>query len=54
MIMIYWVTETINSSARLYYEFSHHGGFFQGRVDVPSSMKSDHIFRCSGSQPAII
>jgi pimeloyl-ACP methyl ester carboxylesterase len=37
-IMIYWVTETINSSARLYYEVSHHGGFFQGRVDVPTGV----------------
>jgi microsomal epoxide hydrolase len=35
-IMIYWVTETINSSARLYYEVAHHGNFYQGRVDVPT------------------
>lgn len=35
-IMIYWVTETINSSARLYYEVSHHRGFYQGRVHVPT------------------
>jgi len=37
-IMIYWVTQTINSSARLYYEVSHHGGFYQGRVDVPTGV----------------
>lgn len=35
-IMIYWVTGTINSSARLYYEVRHHGGVSQGRVDVPT------------------
>lgn len=37
-IMLYWVTETINSSARLYYEVAHHGDFFQGRVEVPTGV----------------
>jgi microsomal epoxide hydrolase len=36
--MIYWVTETINASTRLYYEVYHHGGFPQGRVEVPTGV----------------
>ncbi len=35
-IMIYWVTETINASTRLYYEASHHGSLAPERVDVPT------------------
>jgi microsomal epoxide hydrolase len=37
-ITIYWVTETIGSSVRLYYESMKSGrvGFTQGRVDVPT------------------
>ena len=36
-ITLYWVTETINSSTRLYYEVRKTGraGFTQGRVEVP-------------------
>src|SRR5258708_29868367 len=34
-IMVYWVTETINSSPRLYYEVDHTPGPMFGRVDVP-------------------
>jgi microsomal epoxide hydrolase len=37
-ITIYWVTATINSSVRLYYEAMRSGrvGFTQGRVEVPT------------------
>ncbi len=35
-IMIYWVTETINSSTRLYYEAAHTPGERLGRVEVPT------------------
>jgi len=37
-ITLYWVTETINSSVRLYYESMRSGraGFTQGRVEVPT------------------
>lgn len=37
-IMIYWMTGTINSSMRLYYEVRKSGrvGFTQGRVEVPT------------------
>jgi len=37
-IMVYWVTETIGSSMRLYYESMKSGrvGFTQGRVEVPT------------------
>ncbi|HLZ57112.1 MAG TPA: epoxide hydrolase [Ktedonosporobacter sp.] len=38
-IMIYWVTQTINSSTRLYYEtFHQHKGAFVGRVEVPTGV----------------
>jgi pimeloyl-ACP methyl ester carboxylesterase len=37
--MIYWVTQTINSSIRFYYEESHAPSFKTGqRVDVPVAM----------------
>ena len=41
-IMIYWVTGTINSSMRLYYEVRKSGrvGFTQGRVEVPTACAS--------------
>jgi microsomal epoxide hydrolase len=41
-IMVYWVTGTINSSMRLYYEMRKSGraGFTQGRVDVPTGCAS--------------
>ena len=37
-ITVYWVTGTINSSTRLYYEVRKSGrvGFTQGRVEVPT------------------
>ena len=35
-IMIYWVTQTATSSARLYYESAHGSGFPTGRVEVPT------------------
>ncbi len=35
-IMIYWVTQTINSSTRLYYEAAHTQGDTLGHVDVPT------------------
>jgi pimeloyl-ACP methyl ester carboxylesterase len=37
-IMIYWVTQTINSSTRLYYEVDHTPGPMFGRVDVPTGV----------------
>ena len=37
-IMIYWVTETINSSTRLYYENAHTPGQKLGRVEVPTGV----------------
>jgi pimeloyl-ACP methyl ester carboxylesterase len=36
-VMIYWVTETINSSIRLYYESMHTPGQW-GRVEVPTAI----------------
>ncbi len=41
-IMVYWVTGTINSSTRLYYEMRKSGraGFTQGRVEVPTGCAS--------------
>lgn len=36
-VMIYWVTETINSSIRLYYESTHTPGQW-GRVEVPTAV----------------
>ena len=35
--MIYWVTQTITSSMRLYYE-TRHNPRAQGRVDVPTGV----------------
>jgi microsomal epoxide hydrolase len=37
-VMIYWVTQTINSSTRLYYETSHQGELLTGRVEVPTAV----------------
>ena len=38
-IMIYWATETINSSMRTYYEESHHPSLVSGqRIEVPVGM----------------
>ena len=37
-IMIYWVTQTINSSTRLYYETAHTPGKMYGHVDVPTGV----------------
>jgi pimeloyl-ACP methyl ester carboxylesterase len=38
-VMIYWVTQTINSSTRLYYETYHQrDGAFVGRVEVPTGV----------------
>lgn len=37
-IMIYWVTETINSSTRLYYEAMHNSKPNYGRVTVPTGI----------------
>ncbi|GER90464.1 multidrug MFS transporter [Dictyobacter vulcani] len=34
-IMIYWITQTINSSMRLYYETAHADGTTAGKVEVP-------------------
>ncbi len=41
-IMVYWVTGTIRSSTRLYYEMRKSGraGFTQGRVEVPTGCAS--------------
>jgi pimeloyl-ACP methyl ester carboxylesterase len=48
-IMIYWVTETANSSARLYYE-TRHGDrdAFAGRVEAPTALA---VFPAEGSPP---
>ena len=35
-VMIYWVTETINSSMRGYYESGHQGSNDDSRIDVPT------------------
>ncbi len=37
-IMVYWVTQTITSSARLYYESNHSGNnmFADGRIETPT------------------
>lgn len=48
-IMIYWVTQTINSSIRLYYETAHQreeAG--AGRVEVPTALA---VFPAEGSPP---
>jgi pimeloyl-ACP methyl ester carboxylesterase len=37
-IMIYWVTQTINSSTRLYYERAHQRETLSGRVEVPTGV----------------
>lgn len=37
-LTIYWVTQTINSSMRLYYETAHDQGAQYGRVEVPTAM----------------
>lgn len=37
-IMLYWVTGTINSSMRLYYEAAHTPGQMLGRVEVPTGV----------------
>lgn len=37
-IMIYWITQTINSSTRLYYETMHHSKFNYERVAVPTGV----------------
>lgn len=38
-IMIYWVTQTINSSTRLYYEMYHQGyESYAGRIEVPTGV----------------
>src|SRR5581483_6310771 len=37
-IMIYWVTQTIHSSMRLYYETTHQREAFGGRVEVPTGV----------------
>lgn len=38
-IMLYWVTRTINSSTRLYYETAHQGyASYAGRVEVPTGV----------------
>jgi len=36
-IMLYWVTQTAASSARLYYESRHVGNVLGGRVEVPTA-----------------
>jgi pimeloyl-ACP methyl ester carboxylesterase len=39
LVMIYWVTQTINSSTRLYYETYHHRDeAFEQRVEVPTGV----------------
>jgi len=48
-IMIYWVTQTINASTRLYYETHHQrAGAFAGRVEVPTGLA---VFRDEISVP---
>ncbi|GCE31508.1 multidrug MFS transporter [Dictyobacter alpinus] len=37
-VMIYWVTQTINSSMRLYYENSHSDSVVGSRVEVPTGV----------------
>ena len=37
-IMIYWVTETINSSIRLYYEIAHAPKSARQRSEVPAAV----------------
>ncbi|MGZ3664410.1 MAG: epoxide hydrolase family protein [Ktedonobacterales bacterium] len=38
-VMIYWVTQTINSSTRLYYETAHQGyEAYAGRIEVPTGV----------------
>jgi pimeloyl-ACP methyl ester carboxylesterase len=38
-VMIYWVTQTINSSTRLYYETAHQRDeLFAGRAEVPTGV----------------
>lgn len=37
-IMIYWVTQTINSSTRLYYEVAHQRETVSERVEVPTAV----------------
>ncbi len=37
-VMIYWVTQTINSSTRLYYEAFHQSETLPGRVEVPTGV----------------
>ncbi len=37
-VMIYWVTQTINSSTRLYYEAFHQRETLPGRVEVPTGV----------------
>jgi pimeloyl-ACP methyl ester carboxylesterase len=37
-IMIYWVTATVNSAARLYYESMHHASESPQRIEVPVGM----------------
>ena len=38
-VMIYWVTQTINASTRLYYETYHqHDDAFAGRAEVPTGV----------------
>lgn len=37
-IMIYWVTQTITSSIRFYYETSRQGEPFEGRIEVPTGV----------------
>lgn len=48
-ITIYWVTGTINSSTRLYYESMKSGGSlaaFTGRVEVPTASPCSHARSC--------
>jgi microsomal epoxide hydrolase len=37
-VMIYWVTQTINSSMRIYYETTHQKESFSTRVEVPTGV----------------
>ncbi len=48
-VMIYWVTQTINSSMRLYYETSHQReDAFAGQVEVPTGLA---VFPAEGAPP---
>ena len=48
-IMIYWITQTANSSARLYYETTHGDpDVFKGRVEAPTALA---VFPAEGSPP---